>query len=310
MDDVTRVGFLGLGQMGAPMAERLFGPDVELHVFDPRPEAVAPFVARGAVACGSPREVADAASIVLACLPSGEVSEVAALGPEGVVHGHAIRVYAEMSTIGRPAVERIAAGLAARGIAAVDTPITGGPPGARAGTLALMVAGAADAVATLRPFLERIGKRLFVLGERPGQGQVMKLVNNLLIAANMVSAFEALAMGAKAGLDPALMVDVVNRSSGRSFPTERFAAGPVLTRRFDFGFRMELMAKDMRLALQEAEALGLVMPTSRAAQGRWSAPMAALCCSTRWATCRWKPRARSSAPCRSRVSSGSAARRG
>jgi 3-hydroxyisobutyrate dehydrogenase-like beta-hydroxyacid dehydrogenase len=258
MDDVTRVGFLGLGQMGAPMAERLFGPDVELHVFDPRPEAVAPFVARGAVACGSPREVADAASIVLACLPSGEVSEVAALGPEGVVHGRAIRVYAEMSTIGRPAVERIAAGLAARGIAAVDTPITGGPPGARAGTLALMVAGAADAVATLRPFLERIGKRLFVLGERPGQGQVMKLVNNLLIAANMVSAFEALAMGAKAGLDPDAMVDVVNAGTGRSFVTSDMMPA-VLSRRFGFGAAIAVVDKDVHLGLEEARALGVPM---------------------------------------------------
>ena len=258
MDDVTRIGFLGLGQMGAPMAERLFGPDVELHVFDPRPEAVAPFVARGAVACGSPREVADAASIVLACLPSGEVSEVAALGPEGVVHGHAIRVYAEMSTIGRPAVERIAAGLAARGIAAVDTPITGGPPGARAGTLALMVAGAADAVATLRPFLERIGKRLFVLGERPGQGQVMKLVNNLLIAANMVSAFEALAMGAKAGLDPDAMVDVVNAGTGRSFVTSDMMPA-VLSRRFGFGAAIAVVDKDVHLGLEEARALGVPM---------------------------------------------------
>ena len=258
MDDVTRIGFLGLGQMGAPMAERLFGPDVELHVFDPRPEAVAPFVARGAVACGSPREVADAASIVLACLPSGEVSEVAALGPEGVVHGHAIRVYAEMSTIGRPAVERIAAGLAARGIAAVDTPITGGPPGARAGTLALMVAGAADAVATLRPFLERIGKRLFVLGERPGQGQVMKLVNNLLIAANMVSAFEALAMGAKAGLAPDAMVDVVNAGTGRSFVTSDMMPA-VLSRRFGFGAAIAVVDKDVHLGLEEARALGVPM---------------------------------------------------
>ena len=258
MDDVTRIGFLGLGQMGAPMAERLFGPDVELRVFDPRPEAVAPFVARGAVACGSPREVADAASIVLACLPSGEVSEVAALGPEGVVRGHAIRVYAEMSTIGRPAMERIAAGLAARGIAAVDTPITGGPPGARAGTLALMVAGAADAVATLRPFLERIGKRLFVLGERPGQGQVMKLVNNLLIAANMVSAFEALAMGAKAGLDPDAMVDVVNAGTGRSFVTSDMMPA-VLSRRFGFGAAIAVVDKDVHLGLEEARALGVPM---------------------------------------------------
>src|SRR5918998_3315942 len=258
MDDVTRIGFLGLGQMGAPMAERLFGPDVELHVFDPRPEAVAPFVARGAEAHASPREVADAASIVLACLPSGEVSEAAALGPDGVAHGKAIRVYAEMSTIGRPAVERIAAGLAARGIALVDTPITGGPPGARAGTLALMVAGAAEPVATLRPVLERIGKHLFLLGERPGRGQVMKLVNNLLIAANMVSAFEALSLGAKAGLDPDTMVEVVNAGTGRSFVTSDMmpaAASP----RFGLGAALSVGDKDVALGLEEARALGVPM---------------------------------------------------
>src|SRR3954471_3610502 len=83
--NVTRIGFIGLGQMGAPMAERLFGPDVQLHVYDPRAEAMAPFVARGAEACASPAAVADAASIVFACLPTGKVSEAAALGPEGVI---------------------------------------------------------------------------------------------------------------------------------------------------------------------------------------------------------------------------------
>jgi 3-hydroxyisobutyrate dehydrogenase-like beta-hydroxyacid dehydrogenase len=250
---VTHVGFLGLGQMGAPMAERLFCPEIRLHVFDPRPEAVAPFVARGAEAHASPKEVADTASIVLACLPSSTVSEQVALGPEGVVHGKAIRIHAEMSTIGRPAVERIAAGLAARGIALVDTPITGGPPGARAGTLALMVAGAAEPVAALRPVLERIGKRLFVLGERPGQGQVMKLVNNLLIAANMVNAFEALAMGAKAGLDPDTMAEVVNAGTGRSFVTSDILP-VVLSRRFGFGAAVAVVDKDVALGLEEARA--------------------------------------------------------
>jgi 3-hydroxyisobutyrate dehydrogenase len=254
----THVGFLGLGQMGAPMAERLLGPDVRLHVFDPRPEAVAPFAARGAVACGSPKEVADAAEVVLACLPSGGVSEAVALGPEGVVHGRAIRVHAEMSTIGRPAVERIGAGLAARGIATVDTPITGGPPGARAGTLALMVAGAPEAVETVRPPLRRIGKALFVLGERPGQAQVMKLVNNLLIAANMVSAFEALAMGAKAGLDPDAMVEVVNAGTGRSFVSSDMMPA-VLSRRFGFGAAISVVDKDVALGLEEARALGVPM---------------------------------------------------
>lgn len=255
---MTGIGFLGLGQMGAPMAERLFGPDVQLHVFDPRPEAMAPFVARGALACASPRAVADAASIVLACLPSGKVSEAAALGPEGVIHGSAIRIHAEMSTIGRPMVERITAGLAARGIAMVDTPITGGPSGARAGTLALMVAGAAAPVATLRPFLQRIGKALFIVGDAPGQGQVMKLVNNLLIAANMVSAFEALAMGAKAGLDPDTMVDVVNAGTGRSFVSTDILPA-VLSRRFAFGATIAVVDKDVSLGLEEARALDVPM---------------------------------------------------
>ena len=249
----THVGFLGLGQMGAPMAERLFCPEIRLHVFDPRPEAIAPFAARGAEAHASAREVADAATVVLACLPSGEVSERVALGPDGVAHGKAIRIHAEMSTIGRPAVERIAAGLAARGIALVDTPITGGPPGARAGTLALMVAGAAEPVATLRPVLERIGKHLFLLGEQPGRGQVMKLVNNLLIAANMVSAFEALSLGAKAGLDPDTMVEVVNAGTGRSFVTSDMMPA-VLSRRFGFGAAISVVDKDVALGLEEARA--------------------------------------------------------
>ena len=255
---VTRIGFLGLGQMGAPMAERLFGPDVELHVFDPRPEAMAPFVARGARACASPAEVADAATIVLACLPKSEISEAAALGAEGVIHGRAVRIHAEMSTIGRPAAERIAAGLAGRGIAMVDTPISGGPPGARAGTLALMVAGPAATVAALRPFLERIGKNVFVLGERPGQGQVMKLVNNVLVAANMVTAFEAMAMGAKAGLDADVMTAVVNAGTGRSFVTAEVLPR-VLDRSFGFGATIAVMDKDMTLGLEEARAQGVPM---------------------------------------------------
>jgi 3-hydroxyisobutyrate dehydrogenase-like beta-hydroxyacid dehydrogenase len=163
-----------------------------------------------------------------------------------------------MSTIGRPAVERIAAGLAARGIALVDTPITGGPPGARAGTLALMVAGAAEPVATLRPVLERIGKHLFLLGEQPGRGQVMKLVNNLLIAANMVSAFEALSLGAKAGLDPDTMVEVVNAGTGRSFVTSDMMPA-VLSRRFGFGAAISVVDKDVTLGLEEARAQGVPM---------------------------------------------------
>src|SRR4051794_8727762 len=116
MSNVTNIGFLGLGQMGAPMAMRLIAEDVRLHVYDPQPEAMAPFVAQGAVACASPAAVADAAEIVFACLPNGKVSEAVATGPGGVIEGRAVRVYAEMSTIGKRTVAGIAATLGAHGV--------------------------------------------------------------------------------------------------------------------------------------------------------------------------------------------------
>jgi len=256
--NVTHIGWLGLGQMGAPMAERLFGQDVQLHVFDPRAEAMAPFVARGGIAHASPKAVADVASIVFACLPTGKVSEAAALGPEGVLHGAAIRFHAEMSTIGRATVTRIADGLAARDIGMLDTPITGGPGGARAGTLSLMAAGAPETVAALRPFLERIGQRVFVLGETPGQGQAMKLVNNLIFAANMVASFEGFALGAKAGLDPDTMVQVVNTGTGRSFISD-MVMPRVLSGEFGFGATIAVVDKDVALGLEEARAQDVPM---------------------------------------------------
>ncbi|MBK1658335.1 NAD(P)-dependent oxidoreductase [Paracraurococcus ruber] len=258
MADLTHIGFLGLGQMGAPMAERLLAPGIRLHVFDPREAAMAPFVARGAQAHASPKSVADAAGIVFACLPSGMVSEAAALGPDGVFHGAAIRIHAEMSTIGRPVVQRIAAGLAPRGIALVDAPISGGPAGARAGTLAMLAAGAPAAVAALRPYLERIGSRVFVLGEQPGQGQVMKLVNNLIFAANAVAAFEGFALGAKAGLDPDTMVAMVNAGTGRNFATEAIMP-KVLSGAFGFGAAIAVVDKDVTLGLEEGRAQDVPM---------------------------------------------------
>ncbi len=265
---MTRIGFLGLGQMGAPMAERLFGEGVELHVFDPRAEAVAPFLARGAVAHGSPRALADAAEIVLACLPSGAVSEAAALGPDGVVHGRAIRIHAEMSTIGRPGVQRIGEGLAARGIALVDAPITGGPPGARAGTLAMMAAGPAAAVEALRPILLRIGRAVFVVGDTPGQAQVMKLVNNLLVATHIVTTLEAFALGAKAGLDVATMAALVNAGTGRSFASSDVMPA-VLSGRFDFGATIAVLDKDVALGVEEAQELGVPMWVIEQASRVW-----------------------------------------
>ncbi|MFZ4411192.1 MAG: NAD(P)-dependent oxidoreductase [Paracraurococcus sp.] len=265
MSTRTSIGFLGLGQMGAPMAERLLAPDVALHVFDPNPAAMAPFAARGAVACASAGEVAAKAEIVFACLPNAKVSE--AVAAEAVAAG-APRLYAEMSTIGRQAVERIAALLAPRGTACVDASISGGPAGARAGTLAMMAAGDPAAVAALRPWQERIGRQVFVLGDKPGQAQVMKLVNNLLFAANLTAACEGFAMGAKAGLDPDAMMAMVNAGTGRSLITERVME-EVLSGRFRYGASLAVMDKDAQLGIAEASALGVPMWTLEQAARVW-----------------------------------------
>ena len=260
------LGFVGLGVMGAPMVQRLLAAGHRVLAHDTNPAALAAAASGGAEARGSAAAVAAEADVVLVSLPTPAVVKAVALGPGGLAEGRAVRVYVDLSTTGARVAKEVAEGLAPRGVAALDAPVSGGVTGAEAGTLSVMAAGDPAAFARVRPVLETIGSNTVFVGEAVGQGQTLKLVNNLLAATTWAAGCEALAMGAKAGLDPDLMLRVLNASSGRSFPTERFAAGPVLSRRFDFGFRMELMVKDMRLALEEAEALGLVMPTCGAAR--------------------------------------------
>lgn len=250
------LGFLGLGQMGAAIAERLEALDVRLHVFDPDPVAVAPFVLRGAVDEASAAAVAAAAPIVFACLPNGAVSEQTAAEIAG---SSSLRIYVEMSTIGSIPMARIAELLSGRDITLIDCPISGGPKGARAGTLSVITAGPPAAVNEIRPLLQRIGKNLFEVGERPGQAQLMKLVNNLINAANMATAFEGLVLGAKGGLDPDLMGDVINASTGRNSATLDKVPKAVLTGTFDYGARLSTMVKDIALGLKEAEAMAVPM---------------------------------------------------
>lgn len=163
MEKMREVGFIGLGKMGGAMAERLLGDDIRLHVFDPSAAAMERFTSCGAIAHTSALSVADAAPVIFACLPNQQVSHATVFGADGILQGKAVRVYAEMSTIGKDLVEQIAAGLAAKDIATVDSPISGGPPGARAGTLAIMVSGQSDAIGQLMPLLRKIGKEVYVL---------------------------------------------------------------------------------------------------------------------------------------------------
>src|ERR1700722_2873926 len=176
MSDVMNIGFLGLGQMGGPIAERLLGKDWKLHVYDPRPAAMETLVAAGATAHGSPASVADVATVIFSSLPSQDVSVAVALGPNGIVHGKAVRVYAEMSTIGGQTLDRIASGLSANGIRTIDAPVTGGPPAARAGTLTIMVSGEAAALAAVQPILAMMGKNVICVGGRSGMAQTMTVI--------------------------------------------------------------------------------------------------------------------------------------
>jgi 3-hydroxyisobutyrate dehydrogenase-like beta-hydroxyacid dehydrogenase len=260
------LGFVGLGAMGAPMVRRLLAAGHRVLAHDSNPAALSAAVSGGAEARGGAAAVAAEAEVVLVSLPTPAAVKAVALGPGGLVEGGALRIYVDLSTTGARVAREVADGLAPRAVVALDAPVSGGMSGAEAGTLSVMASGERAAFERVRPVLEVIGSNTVFVGEAVGQGQTLKLVNNLLAATTWAAACETMAMGVKAGLEPELMVSVLNASSGHSFPTERFAAGPVLSRRFDFGFRMELMAKDMRLALEEAEALGLVMPTCGAAR--------------------------------------------
>lgn len=261
-----QLGFLGLGQMGSAIAERLQAAGAHLHIFDPSEATTAPFVLRGAVAEASARAVADAAEIVFACLPNAAVSETVAAE---VAQGSAVRIYAEMSTIGSPAMGRIARLMDGRGITLLDCPISGGPKGARAGTLTMLAAGPEPARATVRPWLQRVGKNIFEVGDRPGQAQLMKLVNNLINAANMATAFEALVLGAKGGLDPDQMVEVINVSTGQNSATLTKVPRSVLPGTFDYGSSLTIMLKDVVLGLAEAKALGVPMWVHGSVEQLW-----------------------------------------
>lgn len=275
MSENTSIGFIGLGQMGGAMAERLLGQSFQLHVHDTSAGAMARFVDAGAMAHSCARSVADAATIVFACLPKPAVSLDVAFGRDGIAHGKAVRIYAEMSTIGTDVVAQIAAGLAEKNIDVLDAPVTGGPPAARQGTLAMLAAGKPAAVAAARPLLEIMGKDVYVLGDHPGMAQMMKVINNIIMGANMVVACEGLSIGAKAGLDAGMMLRVLRAGTGQSFSAcnilQRGVAGT-----FDFGAALSIVAKDMALGIGEAQAIGVDTPALAQANQAWQSAVEAL----------------------------------
>ena len=255
MTDV--LGFIGTGRMGAPMAARLLDAGYSLRVFDSSAAALAPLVARGAQAVSSPAEAAAGTRAVLLSLPTPDIVRAVTLGDHGVI-ASGVPCVVDLSTTGPRMAAEIAVALEARGIAFVDSPVSGGIGGARAGTLALMVACPKAVLDDVEPVLKHLG-RVFHAGEKPGLAQIAKLANNLLNAAALAVSSEALAMGVKAGLNPRVLLDIINAGSGRNSATQDKFPRAVLTGTFDFGFATGLLHKDVRLCLDEAEAMGVPM---------------------------------------------------
>ena len=240
------------------MVRRLIDAGFDLTIYDTSDSAIAPLVALGAKRAVSPAQVASAAEIVIASLPTPPIVQAVALGRDGIVEGSKVKIFIDVSTTGATVAARVAEALAAKGIVAVDSPVSGGIKGAENGTLAVMVSCPDETYPQVEPVLKNIGK-LFFVGRRPGQGQTMKLLNNLLSATAMAISSEALVMGVKAGLDPQQVVDVINAGSGRNSATQDKIPRCVIPRTFDFGFAIALLNKDVRLCLEEAESMGVPM---------------------------------------------------
>ena len=250
-----RIGYIGLGAMGRPMAVNITEAGHDVVVFDLNENQTKILAQRGASVAGSPKEVADEADYVLTCLPSIEAAEAVALGKDGVIAGSRAKAFVNMGTTGSAFARLTAEAMNAVGKAYLDAPISGGPPGAEAGTLGVMCSGDRSTFEALKDnALEAISAKLVYLGEKPGAAQVMKLVNNIIFFGNVAVAMEALTLGAKAGLSAEQMLEVINASSGRNTATEWLIPNHVLNRAFDFGGANYIIAKDLDLWRQEVEA--------------------------------------------------------
>lgn len=262
------IGFIGLGNMGQPMARRLIEAGHKLVIYDTRNDAVAPLLALGARLASSPGDVADRVETVMASLPEPQIVAKVATGAGGVIEGKKVRRFIDLSTTGARAAQEIAAALARKNIAQIDSPVSGGVAGAQKGTLAVMVSGPAADVGVVKDALAVFGK-VFVVGDKAGMGQTMKLANNFLSATAMAATSEAIVMGVKAGLDPAIMVEVINAGTGRNTATTDKFPNRIIPRLFNAGFATALMTKDVRLCHEEAKALGVPSDVMNAVLKVW-----------------------------------------
>jgi 3-hydroxyisobutyrate dehydrogenase-like beta-hydroxyacid dehydrogenase len=216
-------------------------------------------VAAGAVHGGSPREIADQAEIIFICVPNNDSITEVMLGDDGVINGRAVKLVVNLGTTGSAYSRDMTAKLAEKSIVMLDAPISGGALGAAKATLAIMVSGPHAAFERIEPMLQMMGKSITFVGETVGAAQTLKLANNLLSATAFAITTEAMVMGAKAGLDPAMMLEVINAGSGRNSATADKFPRIVLPRTFNLGATFDTMFKDVKLCVAEAKDLGVPM---------------------------------------------------
>jgi 3-hydroxyisobutyrate dehydrogenase len=253
------IGLAGLGNIGFHFAARLLAAGEALAVYDVNEARLARVAELGGRSCASLQDLASQAETVILSLPMPGIVKEAVTGAGNIMDGTSVRTVVDLSTTGPAVTKDIAALLAARNIAFVSAPVSGGTLAAEKGTLAIMAGGNEAAYRRVEPLLRHLGKNIFYLGADPSLGQTMKILNNTLYAASMVASAEALVYGVKAGLDPQMMLDVINVSSGRSYATMERIPQCVLDRSFPVRFTTELLHKDVKMCIEDAERIGAPM---------------------------------------------------
>jgi 3-hydroxyisobutyrate dehydrogenase len=273
---LPRVGFIGLGVMGRPMASHLAAAGYALQLFDAAPgvaSGLAGTLANARIAA-TPAALAAASDIVVTMVPNGEIVQALVNGEGGLLEGFAPGALLLDTSSSEPwLTEKTAALLRARGVAMVDAPVSGAEWGAKAAELVFMVGGAAADLERVRPLLEKMGKAIFHVGGL-GAGHAMKCLNNLITSVNLLAVSEGLAMGKRYGLDPEAMVDVLAVSTGMSWVSQTHIKQRVISRRFDDPFKLALMVKDIGIAMELARSTGTPAPLSALTQQLWRAAAA------------------------------------
>ncbi len=260
-----KLGFIGLGAMGKPMAKRLVGADHEVYVYDVIPEAIKELADVGAQVCASPLEVGSQAEIILLSLPNSAIVANVVLGDEGVLSGAAAgATIIDLSSVDPESTRRLAAIAEQKGIDYVDAPVSGGVSGAQAGTLTIMLGAKDSSVEKVKPVLGHLGKKISHVGD-VGAGDAVKIVNNLLLGANMAALAEALVLGQKLGLSGDIMHEIIGQGSGKSYVLDAKLENFILKGNFEPGFAVDLQYKDLGLAIDAAKKTKMPLPMTNQA---------------------------------------------